>query len=235
MHISAGVGYAAAAISPFLAGTSAIMQRTKRVRTSEVPVLVYQAYVACGVMISCLFCLLIGDSDDIGRPIHYSRPFWGGCIYALAYFCALSVVQATGVSFAMAAICGTATLTSFFWGKAIFLEPSKDLAIALIGILSVVMGVVLFAYLVPHELPEDEHEEDPGTLDPLLKSSAPAEGLMIKHDQEPADGDASEAAPGAETAVRWYMALAVLSGLLAGSSMVPLHGCVLGTCVLIIM
>lgn len=173
-----------------------------------------------------ILCLFVGGEDDIGHIRHYARPFVSGCIYAMAYTCALTAFAHAGVSFSNAALCGTAALTSFLWGKAVFLEASLNITLAMLGLFVVVLGIVLFSFVVPHErILAAAEEEEPDALDPLLKSSAPPEGL--KADQEPASGESPEEnAPGPRevSAARGYMALAVLAGVLGGSSMAPLHG-----------
>eukprot|EP00658_Telonema_sp_P-2_P017068 TRINITY_DN1660_c0_g2_i3.p1 TRINITY_DN1660_c0_g2~~TRINITY_DN1660_c0_g2_i3.p1 ORF type:complete len:238 (-),score=45.88 TRINITY_DN1660_c0_g2_i3:191-904(-) len=160
MHIDRDTGYIAASLSPFLLGTAYTLQKAQKVRDTNVAMPIYQVYVALGMQFTLIFALLIADGDDRGHPHHYFLALLAGCVYAMAAGCSLLAIRHVGVSFSLVAVCVVSAMVSFFWGKVVFQESTQNIYLAMVGMVVVVFGIVLFAYIVPQGKEEDEEEDE---------------------------------------------------------------------------
>lgn len=217
MYISRGVGYAAAAVSPFLMGSSFAIQKTSTVHESRVDCFAYQLYVACGVFIVSLFTLFTGEMHS------FVRPFIGGimlsCCLVLGVFC----VRNIGISHTMAITCATGTIVSFSLGKVAFEESSKNVGLALAGLAGVVIGIVLLAYFV-EDAEENAIEAKPAAnaFNPATSGSGPPPELSHGGSEETVTLLPTQETAGGGTRTYWILG-AVLAGVLGGAQLAPCH------------
>jgi len=212
------MGYAAAAVSPFLMGSSFAIQKTSAVHESRVDCFAYQLYVACGVFIVSLFTLFTGEMHS------FVRPFIGGimlsCCLVLGVFC----VRNIGLSHTMAITCATGAIVSFSIGKVVFEESSKNLGLALAGLTGVVIGIVLLAYFVEGaEGDASEAKPAASAFNPATSGSVPPPELSPGGSEETATLlPTQETATDGGTRMYWIVG-AVLAGVLGGAQLAPCH------------
>eukprot|EP00658_Telonema_sp_P-2_P017070 TRINITY_DN1660_c0_g2_i5.p1 TRINITY_DN1660_c0_g2~~TRINITY_DN1660_c0_g2_i5.p1 ORF type:complete len:255 (-),score=53.24 TRINITY_DN1660_c0_g2_i5:594-1358(-) len=226
MHIDRDTGYIAASLSPFLLGTAYTLQKAQKVRDTNVAMPIYQVYVALGMQFTLIFALLIADGDDRGHPHHYFLALLAGCVYAMAAGCSLLAIRHVGVSFSLVAVCVVSAMVSFFWGKVVFQESTQNIYLAMVGMVVVVFGIVLFAYIVPQGKEEDE-EEDEEQVASAVEEGAPSEAdplLPTVGQASQSQGSAGEGEGDPEDSRGFFMMMAVMAGVLGGSSMAPMHG-----------
>lgn len=221
MHIGHGMGIAAGCLSPIFMGLSWAFQKRSVVVQSNVSPVVYQAYVAIGLLLTSFLALTTGPAREPAFGL------LGGWTSGVSYICVMIAINHLGIGKTLAIVCSFSTVVGFLWGKVVFGESTQNIGWALAGLFTVIIGMGCLAYFV---IGKDLQEDAGATAEPASQEEKhplrqPLQAESTKHPEPAAPPEAAAPAPPAaaysQVAYSW---LALLGALFGGSCFAPLHG-----------
>lgn len=219
------MGIVAGCLSPIFMGLSWAFQKRSVVIQSNVSPVVYQAYVAIGLLLTSFLALITGPAREPALGL------LGGWTSGVSYICVMIAINHLGIGKTLAIVCSFSTIVGFTWGKVVFGESTKSIGWALAGLCTVIVGMGCLAYFViGKDAQEDGATAEPASQEEKHPLRQPLQADSTKNSEPPAAPPeaAAEAPPAPAPAAAYsqvaYFWLALLGALFGGSCFAPLHG-----------